>query len=49
VEEVEVEVEAVDEYARVEGLDPQAFGAMHLAIPSKVEPVVRALSPTCAT
>jgi hypothetical protein len=50
----EVEVEAADKNARVKGdtgprLDPQAFKPMHLAIPSEVELVARALLPTYAT
>ncbi|KAI0291441.1 hypothetical protein BC826DRAFT_1105981 [Russula brevipes] len=52
VEVEEVEVEAADENARVEEgtdplVDPQAFGAMRLAIPSKVEPVPRVISHAC--
>jgi hypothetical protein len=44
VEVEEVRVEAADKTARVEEgagprVDPQAFGAMRLAIPSKAEPV----------
>jgi hypothetical protein len=46
-------VEAANESARVEEgagprVDPQAFGAMRLAIPSKTEPVSHASLPTCA-
>jgi hypothetical protein len=53
VEVEEVEVEAADKTARVEEgtgprVDPQAFGAMRLTIPSKAEPVAHALLPTHA-